>query len=194
MKTLMIWIVIVAATIQSTNAQIRKNTGTQYGIAISQFISGSGFQPGYEAHFTVQPSSKAKVGFGLFFDNETKKFSGITITHQRMLMANRRKLPVIQPFVFYNFIYRRTSMPELKLTDEGITPSGDWVSYASMEHHLGLGLNVNVSEKIKLNLNYGYGLYLGSIKRPSAPDPITSEITGTSGNGFILKTGLGFMF
>jgi hypothetical protein len=62
-----------------------------------------------------------------------------------------------------------------------------------MEHHLGLGLDINISDNILLESSFGYGLYLGSIKRPSA-DPATKEVMGTSGGGFIFKTGFGFRF
>jgi hypothetical protein len=184
---------MVAATVLSATAQIKSDNNTSYGIAVSQFTSGSGFQPGYEAHFTVQPSAKSKVGFGLFLDNETKKISGLTITHQRMLMANRRNQPFLQPFIFYNFIYRKTSIPELRDATE-TTGIKNIATYTSMEHHLGIGLNINISKNIIVESGLGYGLYLGSIKRPSSPDPITKEISGTSGNALIFKTGIGFSF
>jgi len=193
MKTLFIWILVVAATLQSTTGQIKSENNTQYGFAFSQFTSQSGFQPGYEAHFTVQPSAKAKVGFGIFLDNESKKFSGVTITHQRMLMAKRNKVAFIQPFLFYNFIYRKTTLPELKSGSE-LTSTRNLATYTSMEHHIGVGLNLNISSKIILDCGLGYGLYLGSIKRPSSPDPLTKEIAGTNGNALIFKTGIGFRF
>jgi hypothetical protein len=191
MKTFIILIVLVAATVQSISAQMGNESNTRYGFAFSQFTSGSGFQPGYEAQFSVQPSAKAKVSFGIFVDNETKKFSGITITHRRLLMANRSKLPLCQPIIFYNFIYRKTTMPELSATTE-IAGSGNMATYTSLEHHLGFGLNINISKNISIESGLGYGLYLGSIKRPSNPDPITREISGTNGGSLIFKTGIGF--
>jgi hypothetical protein len=111
-----------------------------------------------------------------------------------MFFGNRKRLPLLQPFVLYNFIYRRTSTPEIIEKDGNIVMGTEVASYASMEHHLGMGLNINISDNIVLDCGFGYGLYLGSIKRPSAPDPITHEISGTSGSGFVFKTGVGFRF
>lgn len=193
MKTILFWLVFVAATV-TTAAQYKNQDNTQYGLSMAQFSSESGFQPGFEIHFTVQPSRTSKVGFGLFMDNETKRISGLTITHQRMLVTRLRKLPLIQPFVVYNFIYRRTSMQELIVQDDAIVRGTNLATYASMEHHLGLGLNLNFSKRIYLDASLGYGLYLGSIKRPSTPDPITRQVSGSTGGGLIFKTGIGIRF
>lgn len=194
MKTLLFWIGLVVATLQSTTAQYNGNTNTRYGISFSQFKSQSGFQPGYELHFIIQPSAKANMGIGFFIDNETKEFEGITVTHQRMLFTNRYKTPFFQPFIMYNFIYRKTHIQELVETEGGIGNGDNWVTYTSMEHYLGAGLNINLASHVALECGIGYGLYLGSIKRPSDPDPITREISGTSGSGIIFKTGIGFRF
>jgi hypothetical protein len=128
---------------------------------------------------------------GIFIDNQTAKFSGITITHQRMLFTGGRKVPTIQPYIFYNLIYRKTHIPELKATSEAIG-NIDIVTYTSLEHHLGVGLNFRISNLVYLKTDIGYGLYLGSIKRPSQPDPITREIKGTNGSSLLLKAGLAF--
>jgi hypothetical protein len=191
MRTINILIVLVAATMQSITAQTETGAKTRFGLEISQFTSGSGFQSGSEAHFTVQPSAKAKVGFGLYFDNESKKLSGITITHQRMFMTGRSKAPRVQPYVFYNFIYRKSNIPEVKAANE-MSGSPELVTYSSMEHHLGFGLQFHISKLINLQTGVGYGIYLGSIKRPSQPDPITREITGTNGSALLAKMGIGF--
>lgn len=167
----------------------RNSEKTVYGFEVNQFSSASGFKTGTEAHFTVRPSMRAQVGFGVYFDNETQRFSGATITHKRMLRSYRRNSnPVVEPLFFYNFIYRKTSMPEL-LAD-GTT--GSFASYSSMEHHFGLGINLNVFKNISLQGEAGYGLFLGSIKKPSTPDPITKEISGSNGWGSIVKFGIGF--
>jgi hypothetical protein len=190
MKTLIFLIVVVAATIQSVSAQEENEnkSKTLYSIEFAQFNSGSGFQGGYEVHLNVQPSTKATVSFGIFIDKESKKFSGITITHKRMLLAEKTKASKIRPYIFYNFIYRKTNIPELTASDIS-NSSADLVTYTSMEHHLGLGFQVKVSNLISLNGGVAYGLYLGSIKRPSQPNPITREITGTSGGAILAKVG-----
>lgn len=190
MKTLtLILVTLVVATTQSIYGQYKSYDVTSYGIEVSQFISGSGFASSSEAHFTIQPSAKAKVGMGIFVDNQTAKFSGITITHQRMLLTGRRRVPTVQPYVFYNFIYRKTFLPELKATSEP-DQSVDIVSYTSLEHHLGVGFNFRISNLVCLKTDLGYGLYLGSIKRPSQPNAITREIKGTNGGAILVKAGL----
>lgn len=186
MKTLILLIVIVAATIQSASAQ--EENKTKYSFGLSQFNSGSGFQGGYEMQVQIQPNAKAKVGFGLFMDRESGKLSGLTVTHQRMLMSGRVRAPKLQPYIFYNFIYRKTNIPELMGTEMSATP--EIVTYTSMEHHLGIGLQAKVTKLVSLHGGLAYGIYLGSIKRPSAPNPITQEITGTNGGAVLAKFGI----
>jgi hypothetical protein len=108
-----------------------------------------------------------------------------------MLMAGRSKAPRFQPYIFYNFIYRKSNIPEVKATTE-INSSPELVTYTSMEHHLGIGLQIHITKLINLQTGLGYGLYLGSIKRPSQPDPLTKEITGTNGSALLAKLGIGF--
>ena len=57
-----------------------------------------------------------------------------------------------------------------------------------------MGFNINVGKRFLLDCGLGYGIYLGSIKKPSQPDPLTGEISGTSGGAVIFKTGFGFRF
>lgn len=188
MKTLILLIVIVAATIQSVSAQ--EENKTQYSFGLAQFNSGSGFRGGYEMQVQIQPNAKAKVGFGAFMDRESGKLSGITVTHHRMLMSGRIQAPKLQPYIFYNFIYRKTTIPELKGTE--MTNPSEIVTYTSMEHHLGLGLQAKVAKLVTLHAGLAYGIYLGSIKRPSTPNPITREITGTNGGAVLAKVGFAF--
>lgn len=190
MKSLsMMLVILVVATTQSIFGQYKSYDVTSYGIEMSQFISGSGFAASSEVHFTIQPSAKAKVGMGIFIDNQTAKFSGITITHQRMLFTGGRKMSSLQPYVFYNFIYRKTHIPELKAASE-TNSNINLVTYTSLEHHLGVGLNVRITHLVSLKTDVGYGIYLGSIMRPSAPNPITREIKGTNGSALLVKAGL----
>lgn len=190
MKTLtLILVILVVATTQSIFAQYKLFDVTSYGIEVAQFISGSGFAASSEAHFTIQPSAKAKVGMGIFIDNQTAKLSGITITHQRMLFSGGRRVPTLQPYVFYNFIYRKTHIPELKAGTE-TNSNINLVTYTSLEHHLGVGLNLRINHLVSLKTDVGYGIYLGSIKRPSDPNPITREIKGTNGSALLVKAGL----
>lgn len=192
MKALNIILLIIVTTtgLQTLSSQEENKISTTiYGFELNQFSSASGFNSGSELHFTVRPSNKAMVGFGIYYDNQSQRVTGITISHKRMLRSYAKKAnPKVEPLFFYNFIYRKSNMPELLADGK----TGSFVSYASMEHHIGFGLNINVLPKVSLQGMAGYGLYLGSIKKPSSPDPVTREITGTNGWGTILKFGLGF--
>jgi hypothetical protein len=189
MRTLKLTIAIIVAAVQSISAQYyTKDMETRYGFEISQFTSASGFKAGSEAHFTVRPSLRSQVGFGIYFDSEHQRISGVTITHKRMLRSYKiNQNPVFEPLFFYNFIYRKSNLPELR----GDGTLGSMSTYTSMEHHIGLGCNINILPKLFLQGEAGYGLYLGSIKKPSAPDPITNEVKGTNGWGSIMKFGIG---
>jgi hypothetical protein len=190
MKALNLIFAIIAVSFQPGFGQSYNSTSdTRFGFEINQFSSASGFKSGAEAHFTVRPSNRSQVGFGVYFDNQSQRITGVTISHKRMLRNYKRNSnPVVEPLFFYNFIYRKSNMAEL-LADGN---TGSFVTYTSMEHHLGFGLNINVFSKISIQGQAGYGLYLGSIKKPSTPNPITHEITGSNGWGSIIKFGIGY--
>jgi hypothetical protein len=104
------------------------------------------------------------------------------------MLLRKRSDHFIMPHIFYNFIYRKTSIPEVT-ADSKLT--GDKASYTSMEHHAGMGVKMKITSSIYADCDLGYGAYLGSIKKPSLPDPLTGEISGTNGFGMIFKIGLG---
>jgi hypothetical protein len=57
-----------------------------------------------------------------------------------------------------------------------------------------LGLNVAIAKKMHIKGAMGYGVYFGSIKKPSAADYITGEVTGSNGFGAIAKIGVSYVF
>ena len=128
----------------------------------------------------------------MFYDPDNKKITGITIHHERTLIRMHEGIiPRITPYAFYNLIYRKTSQHEV-MTNKDVT--GDRVTYTSMEHHIGIGARFKLGAGICIKSEAGYGVYLGSIRKPSAPNPVTGEISGTNGFGAIAKIGICYTF
>ena len=174
-------------------AQDLENKGkTHYGIEITQFITGSGFSSGTEAYFIVIPDNKKQISLGIIYCSEYKKITGISVHHERTLMRIKHgKIPVITPYAYYDLIYRKNTIREVLMDKEKI---GDMVTYTSMEHHVGVGARFRVGAGFSLKTEAGYGVYLGSIKKPSSPNPFTGEISGTNGFGILAKIGLCYSF
>jgi hypothetical protein len=163
-----------------------------YIIELNQFFTGSGFTTGTELYFTIMPDHKKSLSIGLYFSPESKTFSGITVHHNRFLGRSLNiKTIRLNPYVFYNMIYRRTIMNEV-LSD--VEESGNKVTYKSIENHIGAGMKVFMNPHLFLTSEIGYGVYFGSIKKPSDPNPATGEICGTNGFGYISKFGIGYVF
>jgi hypothetical protein len=185
---LMIFFTAAAANAQET-IQYRK---TRYGVEMNCFATGSGFKPGSELYLTVIPDNRKLLSLGLYFSPDQKKLSGFTIQHERSLYRiHGDRIPRIMPFAFYNLIYRKTTMHEILVNKE---IEGPMATYASIEHHIGVGANIRLGGGFYLKAETGYGIYLGSIKKPSAPDAITGEISGTNGFGALAKVGFGYYF
>lgn len=163
---------------------------TRYGIELSQFITESGFASGTEIYITVIPDHKKNISLGLYFCPEQKKITGITVHHEIAFSKYTAHKTVVS-YAFYNFIYRITKTREL-LEDKNL--ESDNVIYKSMEHHLGIGIRIGLAKDLYFKSNLGYGVYLGSIKKPSEPNPVNGEIMGKNGFGFIAKTGIAYVF
>ncbi len=175
------------------NAQKPENSRkTKYGIELTQFITGSGFNSGTEAYFVVIPDAKKQISLGIYYCSEYKKITGISVHHERTLIRiSRNKIPLITPYAYYDLIYRKNTIPEVFQDKE---KSGDLVTYTSMEHHLGAGLRFKLGTGFSLKTEAGYGVYLGSIKKPTAPNPVTGEISGGNGFGMLAKIGVCYVF
>lgn len=158
-------------------------------LEMNQFVTQSGFASGTELFVTYQPDNRKNISMGLYFCPEKKKLSGITLHHERMLFAgNNRPESVLKPYAFYNLIYRKTQMREVIFNKDYL---GEQVTYTSIEHHFGLGSEVSLGPAFFLTFEAGYGVYLGSIKKPEVINPVSGEMAGTNGFGFIGKFGLG---
>jgi hypothetical protein len=165
---------------------------TRYAVEINQFITGSGFKSGSEIYVTVIPDNRKQISLGIYYCSEYKKITGISIHHEvALIRRTRNRIPRVTPYAFYDLIYRKNTIREL-LSDK--SKSANLVTYASMEHHLGIGARLNLGEAFSIKSELGYGVYLGSIKKPSAPDPVTGEITGTNGFGMLGKIGICYSF
>jgi hypothetical protein len=170
----------------------KNNQKTQYGIELSQFVTGSGFSSGTEAYITVIPDAKKQISLGVYYCSEYKKITGISVHHERTLIRIRHnKIPLVTPYAFYDLIYRKNTIPEVFQDKEKI---GDLVTYTSMEHHLGAGVRFKLGDYFSLKTEAGYGVYLGSIKKPSSPNPVTGEISGGHGFGILAKIGICYVF
>lgn len=159
-------------------------------VEVNQFITGSGFATGTELYFKLLDNEFHRtVAFGLFYDIEYCKITGVSIHHEVALCRKNLEDGIIKPYVFYNFIYRKTTIPEI---GPDLESNGDLATYTSLEHHFGAGVKLKLSKKIYMNFDFGYGVYLGSIKKPTAFNSITGEVRGSDGFGMIAQVGIGY--
>jgi hypothetical protein len=186
---LAITVVVLTNTLDAQEPE--KKDKTHYGIELTQFITGSGFSSGTEAYFIVIPDNKKQISLGIYYCSEYKKITGISVHHERTLMRINGRIPVVTPYAYYDLIYRKNTIHEVFSEKDKI---GDLVTYTSMEHHLGVGARFRLGAGFSLKTEAGYGVYLGSIKKPSSPDPVTGEISGTNGFGMLAKIGLCYAF
>ena len=191
MKSLLIGIINSMMIIMGVHGQTSDTLNrTRYGLELSQFITGSGFASGTEIYITVIPDHKKNISLGLYFCPELKKITGITVHHE-MALRRYSSHQMVVPYAFYNMIYRITKIREVS-ADKNL--EGDNAIYKSLEHHLGIGIRISLAKDLYFKSALGYGVYLGSIKRPSEPDPVTGEIMGKNGFGAIAKIGIAFTF
>ncbi len=163
-----------------------------FGFEVNQFVVQSGFGQGTEIQANISDNKKRTLSIGIYYDTKLNNIGGISISTQKMLGRYRKNsLPVIEPFLFYNLIYHKTEIHQQRVTDEYIVARG---SYKSIENYAGIGLRVNIIPGLYFKGEIGYGAYLGSIMKPSKPDPIMNESYGTHGAGAILKIGVGTYF
>jgi hypothetical protein len=185
-------VLLFIMTDQITAQNSDDTDNTKYALEFSQFVTGSGFKTGTEAYITIIPDTRKQVSLGIYFCSEYKKITGISVHHERTLVKiHPGNEPFIIPYAFYDFIYRKNTIREV-LEDK--SRKGELVTYASMEHHLGIGGRIKITPSLDLKTEAGYGVYLGSIKKPSEPDKITGEISGTNGFGVIAKIGFCYTF
>lgn len=159
-----------------------------YTVDVSEFCTNAGFFPSTSINFSAITTNKKKgLTMGFFFDTETFDFSGLNPDLFWYLTGDNGRFT---PYFFYDIIFRRSHVPEV--LPNGL--HGQTAAYNSVEHHAGLGVKCNLSKKFFLQASSGPGFYLGSIKKPSKPDPRTDEIHGTGGFGYMVKFAIGYVF
>jgi len=184
-------ILISILTLMITNTAYNLEPGVRYGIETNQFFIQSGFGPGTELKIYVHDNAGKRLSVGMYYDNRMNSFGGFTSSFMKLFRNTERSGSLImEPYAVYNFIYRKTIVSETTSSETFRIAAG---KYKSMEHYIGLGLKTNFTRHIYLTTEIGYGLYLGSIMKPSAPDPVLNESYGTNGTGGLTKIGLGFI-
>lgn len=184
---IIILMILISGVYGQTEDTLKK---ARYGLELSQFITESGFASGTEIIVTVIPDNIKNLSFGLYFCPERKKITGVTI-HQEMTLKKFSSNKKVMPYAFFNLIYRRSRIKEVPVDEND---SGGYGMYKSIEHHVGIGLRIRIVDDLYIKGALGYGLYLGSIKKPSDPDPVTGEIRGTNGFGGLAKIGIAYNF
>jgi hypothetical protein len=170
-----------------------------YGLEINHFTSNSGFKPGVEFSLFVKGSNgRRSLEVAGFFDTESKSLEGFSINHKYMLFKNvEGRRSKFEPYAFYNFIYRSTTINGPLTTKSEIASvlgNTGKTTVCSIEHHFGLGVKMNLNNFMYFHGDFGYGCYLGSIKKPGKPDEKTGIYSGGNGWGLFSKLGIGFEF
>jgi hypothetical protein len=185
-------LLLVVFLVFSVVAGYGQTTDRKFGVEANQFIIQSGFGTSTEIQVFVQDNHNRRLSLGTYFDNKFQTIGGISVSFYKMLRNYKKSTnTTLDPYLFYNFIYRKTTITETEITENSIVNIG---TYKSMEHHIGIGLRTNITKRFYIKGEIGYGLYLGSIMKPSKPDPVLNESYGTNGTGAILKIGTGIFF
>jgi hypothetical protein len=197
MRTRLLTVAIAAITLTvngQTYDQANDQPQPKYGIRINNFNTGSGFKMGTEATGYVQ-LNKQLLEVGMFYDYESSKVSGITVHHEvTIININLKKHNFFEGYIFYNFIFRKTTLNSSYFTDPFFKTKYNNAPVMSMEHYLGLGGKIQITSNIYLNAAYGYGLFLGSVKKADQPTLKSPVFKGKNGWGNILKFGIGYNF
>lgn len=184
--------VLILFIIASLTEAYSQKGHSSFGFEANQFIVGSGFGTGTELQVKVSDNQVRWLSVGLYFDSKLNNIGGFSISIQNMLGNHKRSIGrIVAPYLFYNLIYHKTDIEKQMVSDEYFVAIG---TYKSIEHHAGIGVRVNVVGSCYLSGEVGYGLYLGSIMKPSKPDPIMNESYGTNGPGALIKIGIGTSF
>jgi len=185
-------ILVIALVIPAILTGYTQQAGVRFGIEANQFVIQSGFGTSTELKVFVQDENGKRLSLGMYYDSKLNNIGGISTSFIQMLRNHRKSVnTLLEPYIFYNFIYRKTTITNTISSENYIVAAG---TYKSMEHYIGFGLRTNITKRFYSTAELGYGLYLGSIMKPSAPDPVLNESYGTNGTGPIAKIGIGLLF
>jgi hypothetical protein len=170
------------------------DTITKYGMRMINYKTNSGFtmETAILGYAELRNNS---LGIGVFFNYNANTISGIVANYDWNLLNSRwvseNKIGL---YVFYNFIFRVTTLHTSDFTDSRIGTSYNDSRVMSIEHYVGLGSKINIIGNVYLKAAAGYGLYLGSIKKASQPNENMPVLHGKNGWGEIVKFGIGYGF
>ncbi len=185
-------ILITATILIIISTGYSQQSGARFGIEANQFVVQSGFGTSTELKIFVQDANGKRLSIGMYYDSKFERIGGISTSFFQILRNhNKSKSPILDPYIFYNFIYRKTTITETLSSENYRIASG---TYKSMEHYIGFGLRTNITRRFYTTGECGYGLYLGSIMKPSLPDNALNESYGTNGTGVMTKIGIGYIF
>lgn len=177
-------LLVVLTTQAQGNGKVEKNVW--FDIAVNEFVTGSGFAPGTDLFLRINEDNRRTLALGMYYCPEFNSILGITIKHEVFLL--RKKQNRIEPYMFYNFIWRRNRISEHYTgMGEGLLEG----TYKSLEHYLGLGLQMKLAKGIYLSGGAGLGAYFGSIEKPVL-NPVMMNLSGGSGLSMVARIGVGF--
>ena len=159
-------------------------TKLNYGLEFNKFQTTSGFGECYEINIFAFENLKKALHLGMFYDIDNHTLSGINVMYRYILIKHDYHNKInIEPYAFYNLIYRITSMDYPLCSNLDLIKQMGYsnVTYKSIEHTFGFGFKLKIFRNFFIHIDYGFGRYLGSIKKPGEPDPNTSMIPGTDG-------------
>jgi len=182
----MVWLLFVGNSYDYGQYKVGEK---QHFVEINQFITGSGFSSSTELCVKLGNDDRKTLAIGAFYCYDADKISGITLRHEIRIFRGRTILnDHVKPHLFYNMIYRRSSI-ERSVDDNSLEiPPG---RYTSMEHHLGIGSKIYFSKSLFISCDLGFGPYLGSIMKSETLNQYSGDIAGTNGFGYLAKIGLG---
>lgn len=189
-------LIIIVINYEAKCQELDKDKYTKSSFTTDVFNTSSGFRPGININFAMEDSRKL-LSLGIYYDTESEKIVGLNLMHEIKLgKFKKRNETHINPYLFYNFIFRVTYMPKsLLIGDQASLSSleGEKVRFSSIEHYIGMGININITKFIFIKSTLGFGYYFGSIKKPS--DNLLMGLKN-GGNGFSIleKAGIGIKF
>jgi hypothetical protein len=189
MKTI---ILLTVQMLTLAGAAFSQQGDKQFGVEANQFLLQSGFGTSTELQIYILDNNGRRLSIGTYFDSKLNNIGGVSVSFYKVLGKNKKfNNRVVEPYVFYNFIFHKTIIDQPRVAKEYNVATG---KYKSMEHHAGLGLKININKNFYFKGEAGYGVYFGSIMKPSSPHPILKESHGTNGTGALLEIGTGILF
>jgi hypothetical protein len=192
---------LMLTIISSANGKERSYNVANYGLNMSQALSGSGFGSTLNASLNVQVNNRL-FELGYLMDSKTNQFRGLEFQYKHFIGFYKHQKnggqynKTLRPYLFYNFIYHSPVDVQGSLTLNGSSPitiptQGKLTSF---EHSLGIGVQVKLVGSLYMENSLGFGTYLGS-KYQGSEKPSTIGIHKNN-YGFVpsFHVGFGYQF